>query len=402
MKKFKDKVSNEMAFVQEGIDKVRSKSWAEPTALAMNVTASICDRIGNFVPGVGLIGSSLNMGASLLNPAPTLADLKRNEQEIINRLEKETSEIIEKALKRQLEDLREEMKKPYSEIREDLDVVKEEIQVGFSKITPQMRNISEELADVKSIINHTYQLVRDIRYRDGIEKIEGAYENFLRKSNNLENTLNNLGGYIYELEVLACQNLNPQRVREYLRELMVNKDDEVTQQSFKYVLVVRAMYLQLSTAYYIFQKVPEQVRLEFERFNQDFDELCKVFKAETGFDFDPEKLPPEDLIERCRRASKIMPDVTHVKPHPKPSSFKLTIDQFLENIHLSELHDLFVDEGVTMDILASFNDDDLKQLGVTKFGHRRHIIHSISDIKSQGKLSILFIFNPQYHARLIC
>ena len=176
---------------------------------------------------------------------------------------------------------------------------------------------------------------------------------------------------------------------------MVNKDDEVTQQSFKYVLVVRAMYLQLSTAYYIFQKDPERVRMEFETFNRDFEELCEVFKTETGCDFDPEKLPPEDLIERCRRASKIMPDVTHVKPRPKSSSFQLTIDQFLANIDLSELHELFVDEGVTMDILITFNDDDLKHLGVKKFGHRRRILHSISSIKSQGKLNIPFIFNQQ-------
>jgi len=50
---------------------------------------------------------------------------------------------------------------------------------------------------VKNIINHTYQLVRDVRYRDGIEKIEGAYENFLRGAINLGNTLNRLKVYMY-------------------------------------------------------------------------------------------------------------------------------------------------------------------------------------------------------------
>ena len=73
---------------------------------------------------------------------------------------------------------------------------------------------------MKNIINHTYQLVRDVRYRDGIEKIEGAYENFLRGAINLGNTLNKLEGYMYGVEVLACQNLSPQIVLEYHRAIM--------------------------------------------------------------------------------------------------------------------------------------------------------------------------------------
>ena len=384
MKKAMNKVSDEMSFVKDGIEKVRSKSWAEPTATAMKVTSSICDRMGNFVPGVGLIGSTLRIGANLLNPAPTLADLRRSEQEIVARLDGETG-IIKTVLNRELEKLREDMKHPYTEIRTDLDAVKDEIQACFSDMTPHMRNISEELADMKNIISHTYQLVRDIRYRDGIEKIEGAYENFLRGANNLENTLSNLSGYIYELEVLACQNLNPQRVREYLRAIMVTEDSDIAQQSFKYILVVRAMYLQLSTAFYIFQKDPERVRMEFETFNNDFEEMCKIYEAESGFEFDPESLPPEDLINRCRQATKVMPDITKVKQPPTSSPFQESIDQFLEKIHLSELQELFSEEGVTIDELATFNDIDLKNIGVKKYSHRRQILQSISGSKSNSK-----------------
>ena len=47
------------------------------------VTASICNRMGNFVLRVSLVGSSLRMEASLLNFTPSLADLKRSKQEIV-------------------------------------------------------------------------------------------------------------------------------------------------------------------------------------------------------------------------------------------------------------------------------------------------------------------------------
>ena len=166
-----NKSSVAVSYVKEGIDKVRSKPWAEPTATAMSVTAGICNALGNFVPGVGLVGSSLRVGATLLNPAPTLADLKRSEQEIINRLDGESG-VFKRALERELETLREEMKRPYNEIRQDFEAIKSEVQTCFSSMTPHMRDISESLSDVKNIINHTYQLVRDARYRDGIEKIE--------------------------------------------------------------------------------------------------------------------------------------------------------------------------------------------------------------------------------------
>ena len=55
-----------MSFVKVDINKVCSKSWAKPTATAMNVTASICNRMGTFIPDVALVGSILRMGASFL------------------------------------------------------------------------------------------------------------------------------------------------------------------------------------------------------------------------------------------------------------------------------------------------------------------------------------------------
>ena len=93
MMEFYAKHPDEMSFVKEGIDKVCSKSWSEPTATALNVTASICNRMGNFVPRVSLVGSSLRMEASLLNFTPSLADLKRSKQEIVACLDGKTGII---------------------------------------------------------------------------------------------------------------------------------------------------------------------------------------------------------------------------------------------------------------------------------------------------------------------
>ena len=169
------------------------------------------------------------------------------------------------------------MEKPHSEILEDFQLVKREVQSSALVMTHHMEQISDELVDMKSIINHTYQLVRDVRYRDGIEKIEGAYDTFLDGLNNLEDTLNDFRGYMIELQVHGNQNLKPQRIREYLRDILLTDDIDIAQQIFKYILVVRSMYLQLVTAYYVFQEDSDRVGREFESFNEDFRELCNVF-----------------------------------------------------------------------------------------------------------------------------
>ena len=153
MNKVLDKASDGMSFVKDGIDKVRQKQWAEPLGVAMGVTASICNGLGSFVPGLGMVGGAIQMGGKILNPAPSLADIKRSEKEILESLEGQTG-IIKETLEKRLETIREEMKRPQSEIVEDFQIVKKEVQSCVSAMTSDMRRLENELVDIKDIINH--------------------------------------------------------------------------------------------------------------------------------------------------------------------------------------------------------------------------------------------------------
>ena len=391
VKKVIAKASEGMTFVKDGIETVRSKPWAEPVGTALGVTASICNGLGSFVPGLGIVGGAINMGSKILNPAPTLADIKRTEKEIIQQLEGQTG-IIKDALEHKLEALREEMKRPQTEILEDFELVKREVQSSASAMTHHMQHINDELADMKNIINHTYQLVRDQRYRDGIEKIEGAYETFLDGLNNLEDTLNDFKNYMVELQVHGYQSLKPPRIREYLRSILVTEDVAMAQQIFKYILVVRSMYLQVVCAYYIFQKNPERVGQEFESFNTDYSELCTVFQSVTGNEFKPEEPLTEDLLEKCRGTKKQMPDITQVRHEPQSSSDTSSVEAFLNKIELGHLQDIFLEEEITMDVLKTFTDDDLKSIGITKFGPRRKILNALSTMCLDGMFFVIYHF----------
>ena len=54
--------------------------------------------------------------------------------------------------------------------------------------------------------------------------------------------------------------------------------------------------------------------------------------------------------------------------------YELSIDEFLQKIKLSKYTNIFKEEEVTMDILKTFNDDDLKNIGIDKYGPRKQIL----------------------------
>ena len=54
-----------MQFVKEAQDKleeVRHKPWAPPVATALKITGEALNAVGDWLPGVGMIGGALKMG----------------------------------------------------------------------------------------------------------------------------------------------------------------------------------------------------------------------------------------------------------------------------------------------------------------------------------------------------
>ena len=74
----------------------------------------------------------------------------------------------------------------------------------------------------------------------------------------------------------------------------------------------------------------------------------------------------------------------------------LTVSGFLTTVGLEQLDDIFDREKITMDILVEMNHDDLKEIGITAYGHRHKIIKGIEKLLAAygelfGLLSNLFI-----------
>ena len=92
-----------MKFVQEAkdkVDKIRRHPKAPTVATALEMTGSVVNAMGSWVPGVGMVGGALKMGASMLDPDPKLSDLRREADEIKTHLESSIGRSQERSQER--------------------------------------------------------------------------------------------------------------------------------------------------------------------------------------------------------------------------------------------------------------------------------------------------------------
>merc|ERR1719427_1164968 len=179
------------------------------------------------------------------------------------------------------------------EIREDFSEIKEELGEVMREIQTKSHKIIEEISSIKDIINLTFGLVTDIRYKDGIEKVDAAYTVFLTLKN-----LNELSSYAFELRVNATQNLDPERIKEYLSMVMPHSGVETCRAILHYVIIVLAKYLQIMVAYHIHIEDADSVQQDFEIFNLSFQQITQNYQLVTGEEFMPGDIPQISEIKR--------------------------------------------------------------------------------------------------------
>ena len=194
-----------MEFVNKAkkkVEDIQGKEWAPKAAKAMSVTGTVINALGDWIPGVGLIGGALELGSSILNPQPDLSDLQKK------------LEDIETGMNSQNETVRELLQKGHADIADQINQSNEKhfqdiqgaMQDSFSSISSELKDIENDLAVATLWIRNTYLLVQDIRYKQGMEMIESQYQTFLNGSHNLKGTLERFTYFIAEFEGLAGAN----------------------------------------------------------------------------------------------------------------------------------------------------------------------------------------------------
>ena len=301
------KICHSMSYVKDAIDKIRSKPWAAPVGAAMSTTASIAECF-SWLPGVGIIGGALKIGSSLLNPAPSLSDLSKQVKEIEKHMDG-SSGYVKEVLRKQIAEIEHQIENPQPELIQDFDIVRKEIQSSAIVICKDMTKIESDLSEVKNVVRQTYSLVVDSRYKDGIEKVDAAFQNFVKGSHNLEVTFASLANFMFELETHAIQSLNTEKIAAYLKAIKQTEEDAICEQVFQYILVVRAKYLQISSAYYIYKQDAQRVTNEFESFNRDFNELQRVYQNIIEVELNVRNTSKELVTSMVQQKMVMSPDL---------------------------------------------------------------------------------------------
>ena len=152
-------------FVEEGLEKVRSKPWAEPLGKALQVSGKIVGTVEGFVPGVNIIGGALSFGATLLNPEPTIEDLQKELRDIKEDISRSTSQAAVRALENEKRDLENKIAHPPEEIKKEFGEVKIAIKSILKEVEHSNDGMTEEMTGMKDLIGRTFKMVQDIRYK---------------------------------------------------------------------------------------------------------------------------------------------------------------------------------------------------------------------------------------------
>ena len=330
------------------------------------IVAEAASLVFEAVPGVGLIFAAARIGAKLMSPpSPKKSDLERQFNELKETIDNTNSQTVKDACGLQLRQVQEKLK-----VENDIhfSLIRRELQEAFGEVSKTLHEVESNLSKMKVFVEETYYMVLDQSHKEGLEKLDAAYQVFLDGSHDMKGTMAEFDGFMAELQTLAIQTLKPEKISNYLKILSTTKNKAEMQEMFEYIITVRAKYLILVVSFYAFRNNVKRVEGELEKFNQFFEEIKKLHEefVKTGF------------------KSKVAPEaVDSAKPiEAKVGDKKL--EEFLINLDLIRLYPKLRKEDFEFEMLVDCTESDMISLGLT-YGERRKLWKAIEDLKITEK-----------------
>jgi len=112
--------------------------------------------------------------------------------------------------------------------------------------------------------------------------VEAAYKTFLDGANNLIDTMENISAFIFELETEANNCFKLEHIKSYLQVSSQFQGLETSRDIFGYIVFVRAKYLQIITAFYMYKNDVARIEAEFVAFNDFFIWIKGIYHEQFG------------------------------------------------------------------------------------------------------------------------
>ena len=344
---------------------------ASKLATTLSITGKLIDTATSIFgapPFIGLISGACKMGGKLLSPPRLqLSELENQSKKLQISMENSDS-IVQEAIQEKLATVQENIK---LELARHAIEIRKEIQASFMEISDELLKIQSQLVDVKEMIQKTYCLMLDQRHKQGLETLEAAYKNFLMGSHDLQGTFNDLNNYNYELETIAFQSLNPDKIAQYFKESSRVKEKSEVQEMFNYVIMVRSKYLLLMSAFYMFRDDTERVEKEFRMFNFDFEKIIQLYEEMKEDNFQSALIDSSNIEESDKS------NLAAVAKHGSNSKEDKKLQDFLFDLELGYLYPGLIEEQVDYDTLVQCGKDELIELGL-KFGERKKLLNAFT------------------------
>ena len=119
----------------------------------------------------------------------------------------------------------------------------ERLNWSFNQVVGQLTAMEDPLVSQQTTMAQTLELTSDLRYKEGFEKIEGAYAALLKGAHNLQAMLGELKGFIFELNTENVRHLSSTRLQEYLELVQRPHGSQAAQELASYVVTVKAKSL---------------------------------------------------------------------------------------------------------------------------------------------------------------
>ena len=149
----------------ENLENIRSKTWAEPVGKVLTESGKVMKACGNFVPGASIIGGALAFGGSVLNPEVSSQDMMKKLNEIQETINSCNFDVVKEALRKEECALKEKITNPPPEVRSDFDQVQKDMKKFLAIVQEENANFATEMNEIKDVVNKTYGLVIDLRYK---------------------------------------------------------------------------------------------------------------------------------------------------------------------------------------------------------------------------------------------
>ena len=180
----------------------------------------------------------------------------------------------------------------------DLKTMRSDFQSSISGIASDLKTIDNGVDTLKNIATESYEILVDLKYKEGLDLIDSSYVVFLKGLKNYDKSHGRFSSYIVELETKASLSFKQQNIRDLLYKVEKTRGRIQAKHLASYIFIVRAKYLQIVTAFYIYENDTERVEEEFESFNNDVKQLQAIHKELFDEEFQPREPLAWELIER--------------------------------------------------------------------------------------------------------